>query len=203
MPYCTKCGKLLPDAAVFCPYCGAPSQEKVSAVPTPPPPSPPPSTPVSGIDMIAKSSQAQDYWIRRVIALVIDSVVIAIILGIIVAIIFIPYAISQIITGEFFRMPQNWFSFLSFQLIVGIGLVFYYPLSEITWGATLGKSIMGLKVTKINGDKPNLGQALIRNISKIYWILLLLDVIVGLAIQTDYKQKFSDKYAGTIVVSTR
>ena len=68
---------------------------------------------------------------------------------------------------------------------------------------TLGKSIMGLKVTNINGDRPTLGQAFIRNISKIYWILLLLDVIVGLAVQTDYKQKYSDKYAGTIVVSIR
>jgi len=204
MPYCTKCGKLIPDDAAFCPHCGAPSQEKVSVTPTSPPSPPPPSAPVSGIDAISKSQQAQDYWVRRAVAIVIDSVVIAVIVGIIAAIFFIPYAISQIMTGEFFRTPQNWgFGLLSFPLIVGIGLIFYFPLSEITWGATLGKSVMGLKVTKLNGDKLNLVQAFIRNISKIYWLLLLLDVIIGLAIQTDYRQKFSDKYAGTVVVSTR
>ncbi|MGD0330345.1 MAG: RDD family protein [Nitrososphaeria archaeon] len=203
MPYCTKCGKLIPDEATFCPNCGAPVPGKVSAIPTPPPSTPPLNTPISGIDAIVKNQQAQNYWIRRLVALVIDAVVIAIIVGVAALIIFIPYLISQIAAGQFFTTLSAWFNFFSFPLIVGIGLILYFPLSEITWGATLGKSIMGLKVTRSNGERPTLGQAFIRNISKIYWILLLLDVVIGLATQTDYKQKFSDRYAGTVVVSTR
>ena len=203
MPYCTKCGKLIPDEAAFCPNCGAPAPEKVSDIPTPPPSTTPPSAPISGIDAIVKNQQAQNYWIHRLVALVIDYIVMTIIIVVAATIIFIPLFISQIIAGQFFTTTSAWFNFLSFPLIIGIGLILYFPFSEVTWGATLGKSIMGLKVTRLNGERPTLGQAFIRNISKIYWILLFLDVVVGLATQTDYKQKFSDRYAGTVVVSTR
>ncbi|MGQ9781074.1 MAG: RDD family protein [Nitrososphaeria archaeon] len=196
MPYCTKCGKLIPDGAAFCPNCGAPILEKVA------PPTPSPHVePVSGIDAIAKSQQARDYWMRRVIAFVIDSIVISGIVGIMTAIALIPHIIAQAISGKLFTTPWSWVELWSFPFIVGIGLILYYSLSEITWGATLGKSIMRLKVTNVNGEKPDLGQAFLRNISKIYWLLLLLDVIIGLAIQVDYKQKLSDKYAGTVVIS--
>jgi uncharacterized RDD family membrane protein YckC len=61
---------------------------------------------------------------------------------------------------------------------------------------------MGLKVTTLSGAQLDWGQAFLRNISKIYWVLLLLDVVAGLAMQKAYKQKFSDNYAGTIVVDT-
>ena len=87
-----------------------------------------------------------------------------------------------------------------FPLAIGFLMLLYFPISETYWGATFGKSVMGLKVIAIKGGKPTLSQALVRNISKIYWILLLLDVIVGLATESDYKQKFSDRYAGTVVV---
>jgi hypothetical protein len=43
-------------------------------------------------------------------------------------------------------------------------------------------------------------KAFTRNISKIYWALLLLDLIAGLATGTDYRKKFTDKYTETIVV---
>jgi uncharacterized RDD family membrane protein YckC len=199
MPYCIRCGKPIPDDAAFCPSCGAQLQEKAQATSTLT--EVPSGTPLSGIDAIRKSQQARDYWIRRVVALVIDSIAVSIIIGVIAAIIYIPYVISQVISGGFFKTPSALLQFWSFPFVVGIGLILYYPLSEITWGATLGKFIMGLKVTTINGERPNLGQAFLRNISKIYWLLLLLDVIFGLAIQADYRQKLSDKYAGTVVVS--
>jgi len=43
--------------------------------------------------------------------------------------------------------------------------------------------------------------AFIRNISKIFWPLYLLDVIVGLATPGEPTQKYTDRIAGTIVVS--
>jgi len=202
MTYCTKCGKLIPEDALFCPYCGAQKPEKMSSIPSQTPSTPQPIAPISGIDAVIKSQQAQNYWIRRLIAIIIDAFLIFIILAVVAAIIFIPYLIFNIAGDQSFT-PLTWFSFLSFPLVIGIGLILYFLLAEVTWGTTLGKSLMGLKVTSLNGGRPTIGQAFIRNISKIYWILLFLDVILGLAVQTDYKQKFSDKYAGTVVVSTR
>ncbi|MBI2648992.1 MAG: hypothetical protein HYW93_04995 [Thaumarchaeota archaeon] len=60
--------------------------------------------------------------------------------------------------------------------------------------------MLRLKVTTDDGGMPSLGTSFIRNISKIYWVLLLLDVVVGLAIEVGYKKKFSDRYANTQVV---
>lgn len=59
---------------------------------------------------------------------------------------------------------------------------------------------MHLKVVGPKGGNPTFVQSLVRNISKIYWILLLLDVIVGLATSKQYNQKYSDKLVGTSVV---
>lgn len=43
--FCGKCGKELPDGAVACPACGAPTGAPTDAAPTPPPQ--PPKAPVS------------------------------------------------------------------------------------------------------------------------------------------------------------
>jgi uncharacterized RDD family membrane protein YckC len=61
---------------------------------------------------------------------------------------------------------------------------------------------MNLKTTKLDGQKPPLDLAFIRNISKIYWILVLLDTVIGLATPGDPHQKVTDRIAGTIVIST-
>ncbi len=89
---------------------------------------------------------------------------------------------------------------MSFPFAAGLIMILYFVVSESYWGATLGKSIMGLRVTAVGGGRPSLGQTFLRNISKLHWLLLLLDTIVGLAVQTEYRQKFSDRYAGTIVM---
>jgi len=44
--------------------------------------------------------------------------------------------------------------------------------------------------------------AFIRNISKIYWIIVLIDTVIGLATPGDPHQKVTDRIAGTTVVST-
>ncbi|MCW4031116.1 MAG: zinc ribbon domain-containing protein [Candidatus Bathyarchaeota archaeon] len=44
--------------------------------------------------------------------------------------------------------------------------------------------------------------ALIRNISRIYWILVLIDTVIGLATKGGTHQKVTDRVAGTTVVST-
>ncbi len=64
----------------------------------------------------------------------------------------------------------------------------------------MGKRIMGLRVITLGGETPSLEKAFIRNISKIYWILLLLDVIGGLATSGDPRQKYSDRFAGTLII---
>jgi uncharacterized RDD family membrane protein YckC len=83
-------------------------------------------------------------------------------------------------------------------------LLIYFPFMEVSSGATIGKKVMGLQVQMVGGGKITFDKALIRNISKIYWLFLLLDWIIGIVTPgPDPRQKYMDRVAGTTVVSTK
>lgn len=73
---------------------------------------------------------------------------------------------------------------------------------ESSRGTTIGKQIMNLKATTIDGNVIGLDMALIRNVSKVYPVLWLIDTIVGMATPGDPHQKFMDRMARTTVEST-
>jgi len=67
------------------------------------------------------------------------------------------------------------------------------------YGKTLGKEIMGLRADRTDGNRLDFRSSLVRNLSKIFWALLLLDVLVGLGTHGETSQKWSDRYIGTKV----
>jgi uncharacterized RDD family membrane protein YckC len=139
------------------------------------------------------------HWALRFIALLIDGII----LGIVAWIITSFALVGLLFTGSFYAFWLGWGYTLVFPLIIGIMMVLYFLVLEIAWGGTIGKRIMGLRVQTVNGGTINFGQALIRNISKIYWLLLLLDWIIGIATAgKDRRQKYTDRIAGTTVVQT-
>jgi uncharacterized RDD family membrane protein YckC len=187
--YCPNCGKQLSDGALYCAGCGAEvgGTTQVSGY-------------RSGIDALMRSTSVQEYWVRRLIAFVIDAVLVGVVLGIII----LSASVSSLLVN-----PFTWTTFASsisfaagtFSVLSGVILVLYFSVAESYYGRSLGKGLMGLRVTVDGKSLPSFEMALIRNISKIYWILLLLDVIVGLAIEVDHRRKVSDRYAHTMVVS--
>jgi len=104
---------------------------------------------------------------------------------------FTSYAVWPI---PFFARPSD--------LVYGVFLFLYATFLESTRGATIGKQIMYLKVTTKEGNLPTLDRALIRDISKIHGLLWLIDTLIGMATVGDTHQKYSDRFAGTTVVST-
>jgi uncharacterized RDD family membrane protein YckC len=134
------------------------------------------------------------HWVLRLIALVIDAIIIGVIASILWSFIFV----SMLVTGVLFGYGYP----LIFPLIVGVLMVLYFAFFEVNWeGATLGKRLLGLKVQTTDGGKIGYDKSIIRNISKIYWILLLLDWIVAIATPgDDRRQKYTDRIAGTTVV---
>ncbi|MCP8309523.1 MAG: RDD family protein [archaeon] len=98
---------------------------------------------------------------------------------------------------SFRASPWGW---LQFPFVMGLIYILYFTITESAYGYTLGKRIMSLRVITLKGEIPNFEKTFIRNISKIYWILLLLDVIGGLASKGDPYQKYSDRIAGTLVI---
>lgn len=141
-----------------------------------------------------KESSAQIYWVRRVIAYVIDAIIVFFVLLILVAIAIVPFLVLSG-PGVFGAILGSVFTFL-----FGVILFLYFVVFEVLAGASIGKRVMGLKVVASGGRPPNAVEALVRNVSKLYWLLLILDVIVGLAVSKGYAQKYTDKQMGTSVV---
>ena len=144
------------------------------------------TTESSGIDFM--------HWLVRLVAFIIDGLICA-----------IPYAIIYLIIVA---ADLHFFIFGGFvvgPLIFGIIEVIYFVILEVYWGGkTVGKYLLGLKVQMVNGGEVPFEKSLIRNISKIYWIFLVLDWLVAVVSPgPDRHQKYSDRIAGTTVIQVK
>ncbi|MEM2970365.1 MAG: RDD family protein, partial [Candidatus Bathyarchaeia archaeon] len=148
----------------------------------------------TGFERMASDRLLQDHWIRRVIAVIIDFVLMTIAGWVITAFLIIPL----IIVG----MPFWIYNFALLPFITGILSIFYFSVMELVYGYTVGKMVMNLKVVSVDGKPLSVDKLLIRNISKIFWLFLLLDVVIGLATPGDPHQKYMDRLAGVTVAST-
>jgi len=151
--------------------------------------------------MGAESSSGLDlnHWLYRLIAYIIDSII----AGIPAYIIYYVVILSVIYSGAIFF--AWWLFWLLLPLIFGIIEVLYFVILEVSFGgATVGKKVLGLQVQMVNGSKVTFDKSFIRNISKILWFFLIIDWLVGVAMPgRDRRQKYTDRIAGTTVVSLR
>jgi len=61
---------------------------------------------------------------------------------------------------------------------------------------------MRLKVVRGEGKRLTMNLAFLRNATKIYWLALLLDVVIALAMpKHDPAQKYTDTFSGTNVAA--
>jgi uncharacterized RDD family membrane protein YckC len=134
------------------------------------------------------------HWVYRLIAYIIDIIIIAIPSFIIAFVLLLVAFLS----GGFF----GGIAFLGY-LILGVLSFLYFLFLDVTWGGTVGKRVMGLRVQKVNGGKITFGQSFIRNITKIFGLFLLLDWLLGVIMAGDKRQKFTDRAAGTVVVVSK
>jgi uncharacterized RDD family membrane protein YckC len=177
---CPKCGEKLPEDSKFCPKCGAPIKLE--------------ATTGTVVERFEKDPKLQEHWIKRLIAYVIDSIIVGIAAALLLIIALFPFFIAN---------PASFFNVLSFPFAMGVLYVLYFTFADSFRGATIGKGLMGLTVVTKTDGKPSLEKAFIRNISKIHWVLLLLDLVGGLITSTDLHQKYSDRVANTTVISDR
>jgi uncharacterized RDD family membrane protein YckC len=174
--HCTKCGEELPEGSKFCIKCGAPVTFEATAE--------------TVADRFTKDEDLQQHWIKRVIAYIIDSVIVGVAAAVLLIIALFPLFIVN---------PTGVLNLLSFPFAMGLINIIYCTFADSMRGATIGKSVLGLKVVAQSGGNPNFENALIRNISKIHPVLLLLDVVAGVTTSNDLHQKYSDKMTGTTV----
>ena len=140
----------------------------------------------TAFDYIQRDKRLQEHWVRRIVAFIVDIIIIAIIVWII----------------TLFIQLKGFTWFFAWSFLTGVIFLFYTGFLEGTQGATFGKKLLNLRVFGLRGNM-DLGKALIRNISKIFWLILLLDLIVAWVTDGDPKQRYLDRIAGTTVDDVR
>lgn len=187
MPFCQKCGAQVPAGAGFCPSCGSPMGSAGGQ-----------QVPTSGLTALSRDPRAQEYWVKRLLAYVVDAIIVYAVVGLAAAASAIPAFLAGVFVPGY--SPQVFPFGTYFGTFAGLLLVLYFTVAEATYGKTVGKAVMGLRVTTDGGGRPTLGASFLRNLSKINAVLLLLDVVLGLALEVGYTKKFSDRYLRTTVV---
>jgi len=128
----------------------------------------------------------QNFWGRRFLALIIDVIIVTLALWIISAVIYPLIAMTNLF------MVLNYWLVLAAFVIMG-----YFTYMEGKDGATLGKILMRIKVNATDGNM-NYKKAFLRSLSKVLWIPLVLDLILGF-IFGDTNDRFLDGVSKTVV----
>src|SRR5207245_4414539 len=85
--YCWKCGSELREDAAFCSKCGA-SVRGTMGVQSP-----------TGFELLKDDKNVQNHWARRLIAFIIDAVIVTVVLAIIAIAVSIPFIIGLSFTS--------------------------------------------------------------------------------------------------------
>ena len=105
---------------------------------------------------------------RRVVAYVIDFFVVS--------------AFMWIISYLLFFLVNPYNSYMVYQYfpyVTPVLILVYFIFLEKTKGATIGKALMYLEVRSRNGARINWAQAIVRNLTKIYWVPIVFDWLIG------------------------
>ena len=216
---CMQCGTPAAPDAKFCESCGAnliaerasqappqeASQEEPSTAPaaTAAVTAPAPTAPAPTFQApYAAASPYQGVAIRFV-AILIDVIILVIITGIITAPLNAPIVTVTVSEGVWNTAtapnPLSW-------LAGGVSLLIwfvYFVLLEGSYGQTVGKMLVKIKVVREDGTKIDYKDAVVRNVMRIidfipYFIPYLLGAI--LIWTSDTKQRLGDRTAHTVVV---
>jgi uncharacterized RDD family membrane protein YckC len=140
----------------------------------------------TALDTVLEDKRAQEFWLRRFIAIIIDMLIL-----------WLPIIAISSFTwriGVFGQVP--WF-------IAGVLTILYSAFFEAELGYTIGKRVMNLEVVSLDGRPYDLQRGLIRNFSKIHVILLVLDLLGGLLAENRTNMRYLDTVVKCEVVDAQ
>ena len=79
----------------------------------------------------------------------------------------------------------------------------YFVATELVWGQTLGKRLLGLRVVRADGSRADAGPIVIRNLVRLVDWLPFLYIVGGVTVFAtgERRQRLGDLAAGTRVVA--
>lgn len=124
---------------------------------------------------------------RRIVAYIIDFFVISAFMWI------VSYFVSILIA------PVDTYKIYSNLIyVVPVIIYLYFVLTEKFAGASIGKSLMYLQVRSKNGSTISWPQAIVRNLTKIYWVPIIFDWAIGKILKSD---RLLNNITRTIVIN--
>jgi uncharacterized RDD family membrane protein YckC len=199
--FCSKCGFNNNPKAKFCISCGTPlalASEPAIQQPVEPEIQKSVEPAIQQPATSAKTLKFAGFWFRT-FALVIDTVL----CNVVITVILLPFAfVFQVLMAV--DTPNTVYTkavlFILMSVIAMLLHWLWFTIAESSkWQATIGKKMVGLKVTDENGERIDFGRANGRYWSKtLSYITLLVGFVM--AAFTEKKQGLHDKIAGTLVV---
>lgn len=77
----------------------------------------------------------------------------------------------------------------------------YWVVLEFMTGQTIGKRVVHIKTTNLNGDKANIIKIAIESFGKSF--LLPIDIVLGLIFANKRRQRIFNKVSGTIIIKLK
>jgi uncharacterized RDD family membrane protein YckC len=205
--FCSKCGSNLTPGTAFCQVCGT----AVSAAATVPVP--------AGAAPAITSGSVSPHWLPpvtrtyagfwlRLVAHLIDALLVGAVGGAILVPIFFLTGLGGFLSAlEHNREPDpaviaSFISSIALLALVSIlGSWLYYAYFESSdWQGTVGKKVMNLIVTDLEGNRISFGRACGRYFAKIVSGLIPLGIGYILAGVTEKKQALHDMIASCLVL---
>jgi uncharacterized RDD family membrane protein YckC len=208
--FCSKCGSNLAPGSAFCQVCGtaAPASSVLHAILPEGSPAPAAAAPVSPHWLPPATRAFAGFWLR-VVAGFIDNMLLGAVLGAILVPVFLlggfGAALQSMATHDHQPDPAAIFVFASsIALFAGASLLagwLYYAYFESSeWQGTVGKKVMNLVVTDLEGNRVSFGRASGRYFARFITNLIPLGIGYILAGITEKKQALHDMIASCLVL---
>ena len=146
---------------------------------------------MSNIDNSESSKIILAKWKDRFFAWLIDFVIISLISSstFFLSFLYLDYDFENFITNDEMYIPTS------------IMFFSYWIILEYKTGQTIGKKMFNLKITNIEGKKPSLTGVVISSFGKSF--ILPIDMILGLIITNEKRQRIFNKIGNTIIIKIK
>ncbi len=132
-------------------------------------------------------------WTDRFLAWLIDFIIVSTISTIVI---FLTFGTIYYDLDEESLWAEN------FQYIpVSILFFTYWTILEFKTGQSVGKKVLNLKVIHLNGENPRLIGILLSSFGKSF--LLPIDVIIGLILTNEKRQRIFNKIGDTVIIKIK